>query len=120
MLGVRVRSGGHDFEIIDIVDFRKVSVSLDDNTAWVESGATIGELYRQIPNRSSTLDFLAGTFHTIGVGGHFTGGGQGQMSEKYGLSVDNVLNAIMVDANGTVLDRESMGEDLFWVIRGGG
>ena len=38
---------------------------------------------------------------------------------KYGLSVDHVLDAHVVDANGRILDGESMGEDLFWAIRGG-
>lgn len=130
-LRVRVRSGGHDYEglsykasspfvMIDLVNFRNVSVSLDTNTAWVESGATLGELYYQIANRSSTLGFPAGVCPTVGVGGHFSGGGQGTMSRKYGLAADNVLDAIIVDGNGEVLDRESMGEDLFWAIRGGG
>ncbi|KAJ7015434.1 berberine bridge enzyme-like 8 [Populus alba x Populus x berolinensis] len=39
---------------------------------------------------------------------------------KHGLSVDNIVDAVLVDANGNVLDREAMGEDLFWAIRGGG
>lgn len=128
---MRVRSGGHDYEglsykaacpfvIIDLVNLRKVSVSLDTSTAWVESGATLGELYYQIATRSSTLGFPAGVCPTVGVGGHFSGGGQGTMTRKYGLASDNVLDAIMVDANGTILDRESMSEDLFWAIRGGG
>lgn len=39
---------------------------------------------------------------------------------KYGLAVDNIFDARLVDVNGTILNRESMGEDLFWDIRGGG
>uniref|UniRef100_A0A453SEU7 FAD-binding PCMH-type domain-containing protein n=1 Tax=Aegilops tauschii subsp. strangulata TaxID=200361 RepID=A0A453SEU7_AEGTS len=130
---LRVRSGGHDYEglsyrsarpevfgVVDLTNLRAVSVNQSETTAWVDSGATIGELYYTIAKDNSQLAFPAGLCPTIGVGGHFSGGAIGMMMRKYGLAVDNVLDAKFVTANGDLLDRAGMGEDLFWAIRGGG
>ncbi|KAI3506138.1 hypothetical protein L1887_28494 [Cichorium endivia] len=132
-LQIRIRSGGHDdeglsytshdhtpFIILDMNNLRSVTVDLNDNTAWVESGATIGELYYWISQKSNLLGFPAGECPSVGVGGHLSGGGYGTMARKYGLAADNVIDAHIVDVNGRILDRDSMGEDLFWAIRGGG
>ncbi|KAE8683140.1 Reticuline oxidase-like protein [Hibiscus syriacus] len=130
---MRIRSGGHDYDglsyvsespfmILDLFNLRSVSVNLEDGngTAWVDSGVTLGELFYAIGQKSKTHGFPAGVCPTVGVGGHFSGGGYGNMMRKHGLSVDNVVDAKLVDVGGNVLDRESMGEDLFWAIRGGG
>ncbi|XP_042026333.1 berberine bridge enzyme-like 18 [Salvia splendens] len=127
----RTRSGGHDFEglsyqsevpfvIIDLINFSDVLVDVDRKTAWVGSGATIGSLYYSIAAKSPVLGFPAGTCPTVGIGGHFSGGGYGAMMRKHGLAADHVVDARIVNANGRILDRKSMGEDLFWAIKGGG
>lgn len=64
--------------------------------------------------------FPAGVCPTVGVGGHLSGGGYGNMIRKYGLTVDHIIDATIVDANGRLLNKETMGEDLFWAIKGGG
>lgn len=110
-LQLRVRSGGHDYEglsylsgvpfvILDMVKFRTIAVDVESGTAWVESGATLGELYYRVAEKSKTLGFPAGVCPTVGVGGHFSGGGYGMMLRKYGLAADNVIDAHLVDVNG--------------------
>ncbi|KAL0305397.1 UNVERIFIED_CONTAM: Berberine bridge enzyme-like 28 [Sesamum radiatum] len=128
---IRTRSGGHDYEglsyvsevpfvIIDLINLSKVTVDAQQKTAWIEAGATNGLLYYRIAEKSQTLGFPAGSCPTVGVGGLFSGGGYGTLLRKYGLAADNIIDARMIDVNGKILDRESMGEDLFWAIRGGG
>ncbi|KAL6644248.1 hypothetical protein ACP70R_015856 [Stipagrostis hirtigluma subsp. patula] len=145
-LGIRVRSGGHSYEgqsytvagaagegdarfvVIDLMNLNKIRVDAASATAWAESGATLGELYYAVANsppssnRSSSprLAFPAGSCSTVGLGGHVSGGGFGLLSRKFMLAADNVLDALLVDAEGRVLDRGAMGEDVFWAIRGGG
>ncbi|KAH7838781.1 hypothetical protein Vadar_031124 [Vaccinium darrowii] len=70
--------------------------------------------------KSQTLGFSASVCPTVGVGGHFSGGGYGMMSRSFGIAADNIIDARLIDVNGRIVDRKSMGEDLFWTIRGGG
>nr|XP_043610837.1 berberine bridge enzyme-like 8 [Erigeron canadensis] len=132
---MRIRSGGHDyvgasytstyddnvpFVVLDLKELQSIKIESSKKTAWVESGATIGQLYYWVSREGKNLGFPAGICPTIGVGGHLSGGGFGTMVRKYGLAADNVIDAKIVDVNGRLLDRKSMGEDLFWAIRGGG
>jgi hypothetical protein len=55
----------------------------------------------------------------MGLGGHVSGGGFGSLARRHALSADNVLDAAVVDAEGRLLVRRAMGEDLFWALRGG-
>ncbi|MBA0565189.1 hypothetical protein Golob_010078, partial [Gossypium lobatum] len=107
-LQIRIGSGGHDYEglsyvseipfvVLDMFNLRSVTI-----------------------DKTVSYGFPAGAYPTLGVGEHFSGGGYGNLIRKYGLAVDNIFDARLVDVNGTILNRESMGEDLFWAIRGGG
>lgn len=128
---LKIRSGGHDYDgisyvskqtfiILDMFNLREIDVNVATETAVVQAGATLGELYYRIWEKSKVHGFPAGVCPTVGVGGHLSGGGYGNMLRKFGLSVDNVIDASIVNAKGEILDRKSMGEDLFWAIRGGG
>ncbi|KAG8476691.1 hypothetical protein CXB51_031054 [Gossypium anomalum] len=108
------------FVVIDLVNLKLVDVDVKSRTAWVERGARLGELQYRIAEKSGTLGFPTGTCHTVGVGGYFSGGGHGPLSRKYGLAADDIVDARLININGEILDRKSMGEDLFWAIRGGG
>ncbi|KAK4478066.1 hypothetical protein RD792_017331 [Penstemon davidsonii] len=101
-------------------NLRTISIDTRGNTAWIQTGATLGEVYYTIAATSRTLAFPAGVCPTVGVGGHFSGGGYGMISRKHGIAVDNIIDAVIINADGEILNRDSMGEDLFWAIRGGG
>ncbi|GMN68037.1 hypothetical protein TIFTF001_037097, partial [Ficus carica] len=85
---IRTRSGGHDYEglsyvsyfsvpryvVIDLRNLSAVSIDVESKSAWVQSGATLGELYYTIGQKSENLGFPAGDCHSVGVGGQFGGG----------------------------------------------
>ncbi|CAA0832275.1 FAD-binding Berberine family protein [Striga hermonthica] len=129
---IRPRAGGHDYEglsftsktpfvMLDLRNLNSVTIDLKSRTAWVQSGATLGQLYYAIARESKTLAFPGGVCPSVGVGGHISGGGYGMLSRKYGLASDNVADARLVGSNGEIYsDHRSMPEDLFWAVQGGG
>ncbi|ERN14998.1 hypothetical protein AMTR_s00032p00227420 [Amborella trichopoda] len=134
-LQIRTRSGGHDyaslssislsrkpFVVLDLAYLREITLAHDRAhiAMWVHAGATLGELYHSIEKLAPNHAFPAGLCPTVGVGGHISGGGFGTLVRKFGLAADNVIDALIVDQKGRILNRETMGEDLFWAIRGGG
>lgn len=125
---IAVRSGGHSlahYSVVDgavVVDFttmKHVSIDPVARIARVEAGATSGDL--AAPAHEHGLALSTGDTHSVGIGGLTTGGGIGFMVRKYGLAIDNLLEAEVVTADGKILTASAdQNPDLFWGIRGGG
>ena len=123
-----IRGGGHnggglgvadDGLVIDLSRMRGVRVDPEARTVRVEGGATWGDVDHA--THTFGLAVPTGIISTTGVGGLTLGGGHGYLSRKYGLTIDNLLEADVVLADGSfVKASEEKNEDLFWAIRGGG
>ena len=123
-----VRGGGHNGAglgtndggvVIDLSLLKDIQVDPQARTVRVGGGCTWGEV-DQATNEHG-LATPSGIISTTGVGGLTLGGGIGHLTRKFGLSIDNVLEAEVVLANGERV-RASADEhpDLYWAIRGGG
>ena len=123
-----VRSGGHSIAghstsegglVIDLRSMAKVDVDPASRTAWVETGATALQVTEAAANHGLVIGF--GDAGSVGVGGITLGGGIGFLVRKFGLTIDSVLAAEVVTADGRFLrvDADHY-PDLFWAIRGGG
>ena len=124
---VSVRGGGHNIAgkgscddglMIDLSPMKSVRVDPQSKTARVEPAATLGDFDKEA--QAFGLATPVGINSTTGVAGLTLGGGFGWMSRKYGLTIDNLLGADIVTAEGQLLHvSESENSDLFWAIRGG-
>jgi FAD/FMN-containing dehydrogenase len=127
-LELAVRSGGHSAAghgvsdggiVLDLADMRALAIDQGARTAWAETGLTTGEYTVAAAAHGLATGF--GDAGSVGIGGITLGGGVGYLTRKHGLTIDNLLAAEVVTANGRVVlaDADSH-PDLFWAIRGGG
>ncbi|MDI5985086.1 FAD-binding oxidoreductase [Halomonas sp. M4R5S39] len=127
-LPLAVRGGGHngaglgscdDGLVIDLSSLRGIRIDPAMRTARVEGGCTWGDVDHA--THAFGLATVSGIISTTGVGGLTLGGGHGHLSRQYGLTIDNLLEADLVLADGRfVTVSETQHPALFWAIRGGG
>ena len=127
-LELAVRSGGHSGAghgvseggiVLDLANMRALDVDVDGRTAWAEAGLTAGEYTTAVGAHGLATGF--GDTGTVGIGGITLGGGVGFLARKHGLTIDNLLAAEVVTADGELLRVDAENHpDLFWAIRGGG
>lgn len=125
----RVRSGGHHHEalscdwnvlVIDLSNMNVIEYQSAD-TAWIPPGKELQYVYSELKARDQVIP--GGGCETVCVGGLTTGGGWGPYSRNYGLTCDNVLDADVVLADGTLVKNIGTNpayKDLFWALKGGG
>ncbi|MBE7500524.1 MAG: FAD-binding oxidoreductase [Verrucomicrobiales bacterium] len=123
-----VRGGGHhgaglgvcdDGVVLDLSPMREVRVDDASREVRVAGGATWGEVDRA--TQPFGLAVPSGIISTTGVAGLTLGGGHGYLTRKYGLTIDNLIGAEVVLADGRVVTASaSEHDDLFWALRGGG
>jgi FAD/FMN-containing dehydrogenase len=127
-LELAVRGGGHSAAghgtshggiVLDLAEMRALEIDPERRTAWAETGLTAGEVTNATAEHGLAIGF--GDTGSVGIGGLTLGGGVGFLVRRFGLTVDNLVAAEIVTADGEVVyvDAETH-PDLFWAIRGGG
>jgi FAD/FMN-containing dehydrogenase len=127
-LELAVRSGGHSAAghsstegglVVDLRNMNAIQVDADARTAWAEAGATAEQFTKKAEEVGLVVGF--GDAGSVGLGGIVTGGGVGYLSRLHGLTIDSLLAAEIVTADGQKITADpETNPDLFWAIRGGG
>ncbi|HEX3639139.1 MAG TPA: FAD-binding oxidoreductase [Paraburkholderia sp.] len=127
-LPLAVRGGGHNIAgtalcddglVIDLSLMKSVHIDAAARRAYVEPGATLRDFDHEA--QAFGLATPLGINSTTGVAGLTLGGGFGWLSRKYGMTVDNLISADVVTADGELVHASAESHpDLFWAIRGGG
>jgi len=123
-----IRSGGHSNAghstsegglVLDLRDMRAISVDPTSRTLTAETGATAIEVTKAALEHGLVVGF--GDAGTVGISGITLGGGVGYLVRKWGLTIDSLLAAEIVTADGRLLTASATeNPDLFWALRGGG
>lgn len=123
-----IRSGGHSVAghsatdggiVLDLSAMKDLHIDLEEQTAWAETGLTAGEFTTAVGAHRLAVGF--GDTGSVGLGGITLGGGIGYLVRKHGLTIDSLLAAEVVTADGQLLHVDYKSHpDLFWAIRGGG
>ncbi len=127
-LELAVRSGGHSNAghsvsdggiVLDLGEMRALDIDVAGRTAWAQTGLTAGEYTTTAGAHGLATGF--GDTASVGIGGITLGGGVGFLVRKHGLTIDDLLAAEVVTADGQLLRADAETHpDLFWAIRGGG
>ncbi|HET9722534.1 MAG TPA: FAD-binding oxidoreductase [Actinomycetota bacterium] len=127
-LELAVRSGGHSLAghsvsdggvVVDLSEMRALEIDAQEHTAWAQTGLTAGAYTAAAAEHGLATGF--GDTASVGIGGITLGGGVGFLVRKHGLTIDSLLAAEIVTADGRVLHVDAEHHpDLFWAIRGGG
>ncbi len=127
-LELAVRSGGHSSAghsgsdggiVLDLGDMKGLDIDVEGRTAWAETGLTAAEYTAAVGAHGLVTGF--GDTGSVGIGGITLGGGVGFLVRAFGLTIDDLLAADVVTADGELLRVDAENHpDLFWAIRGGG